>query len=898
MSEEETAMEIEDKSEKVSSKKKVRKRKSKIDDEEFVEEVKAQRKTKKIKVEPIQNSSLLKWLNTSTEKPQASGEMSKVTSLQGSSKNEDILDVSNEIIENQSDSKSGSCSNSLQISSPNSKSSPAIVNELLAKIDFSNLKSKLKTKLSLSPKSSLPKNPQGNNMKSIAKDVTSANKKKSVKNTKLDDKETESKVDSKVSVKEKAANKSIQEMFERMKKTKAEINRKLGSDNNSEESEIDDEDDEFLAASFADSDDGEMIFLSNKNVRQKVVDSTDNESVDSFVKTPSKNTELMAPPYSPLSPMCKKSLRQSPNSKSQQKSSPLPKCSPGKSKKDQQKSNSSPVHKQSSRDQCSKSPRDDSLSNKETPSPKKYSKNLFGKLPLSKPTELTSVDLKEEISNDSNIKNSNNKKKSKRKSRNEIHSPQTNNQESSDEDFKTPKRKSKPGRKKKETDGDTSKQEKVAKETKIKKKESPNLNSSLLNYFKKVDKEVQEPLNSSKIISSECTSDKKSTDDDFEKVKSKKKKNNMKRDDEMQESKEITPTGENSSDEIGTNDDVSVTAEKQMELKECDEISAAETGEINTDNTETNDITENFRRGKKKKTKHKDKKPTPQDEASKVTPVENNLVVLGAHDTSTENIVQSKKKKKKKHKKKQGSCVEIRFDFESDTSIDQIDNTLDNPSISVNDVNLDTEKEYVPEEVNVEKPNEDINVKSEKLYNKEETHTENPSGDVTVLENSEKNMEVEDADTKEIDFPGSGNKEDDRKEELNEATTKKRGRRRSKKGKIETEITEVEDNQMETVTNEHNEEESQSKSEEVNEDKENKRTRRTRERKSKEKKELQEHCDNVDEEGVEDVKKPEETVSLFKYFKKVDSIVETGDKSNNLLKVSWKLGRKICLFYY
>uniref|UniRef100_A0A8D9FAZ0 ATPase family AAA domain-containing protein 5 n=1 Tax=Cacopsylla melanoneura TaxID=428564 RepID=A0A8D9FAZ0_9HEMI len=867
---------------KAPAKKKVRKRKSKIDhDEDYTEEIKAQRKPKKIKVvEQKQNSSLLKWLNTSADKSQASTSNSPLENGRVSQTNLD-----HETTKVSTNMKICNNSNSsVQICSPNSKSNPPIVDELISQIDFSSLKSKLNSKLLASPKRQPPITKTENGV-SASPNKTDSSVKNNKKNTNEERISSNSKntpgkkvSKSKVSAKEKdEATKTIQAMFKRMKQHKAEINGKL----NKTENDCDDSDDDNeLYESFMDSDDeGGMIFLSNRNTRHKVVDSTDNESMDSYANTPVKNGEIMAPPYSPLSPLVRKSRRdfskspsasrspnvkrspkiqgdQSPATSKQLKSSPASnktkslqtENSPLKTPKSAKKNKTeSPAQKQISEDSTSTS----SLTEKCKISPQTATKNLFGTKQGKEKSEDTEKDLGKACSETNRTpkceqddkKSSNKKRKSKKKDNNEV--PKQDEQSvnnlsvASDEDFKTPKKKVKPGKKKSTENKPVT--EKPAKEVKVKKKDvSPNVNSSLLNYFKKVDKDII-----------------KTVEDGADNVVNVENGNTVDNPEER-------------------NADVSSEKVSNEKIGEIEKTESAKTSvEYVSDSKERS-------------------------------------------DTSLERSKKSKKKKKKhKSKKKRSDCVEIRFDFESESSDvgdkleDNRTEVLDNKckgnamdqseseQMNCKKTKEDNQRLNETQEVSLESAN--CNERSEDELNKQLTGNESNqtsnnaclTEDIIDMEDQEKDVKT--MENQQLEDKEKGVKPCDIKQEDSKVIgkKKKRGRPKKEKPKEELESKDVKDDDaMETTANETIEESEEIEGtqtemlEEVegsNEDnKENKKIRTRRERKSKDKKELTEHCENATDEGEEERKVEESgSGSLFKYFKKVDSIPDSADKKEN-----------------
>ncbi|KAL1452008.1 hypothetical protein WDU94_006327 [Cyamophila willieti] len=853
---------------KVPAKKKVRKRKSKLDndDEDFMEEIKVQRKPKKIKVvDQKPNSSLLNWLNTSADKSQASTSKSTPENRTQSKDNPVENNETIEVSELKSYSKQNN--SSVQLCSPDSKSNPLIVDELISKIDFSSLKSKLKSKLLASPKSQTPNKSAENGVllspnKTNKKNTNEERIFNDSKNT-LGKKSNTKESKTKGNPKEKdTATKTIQAMFERMKQHKADINGKLIKTGDKCD---DSEDDNEFYESFMDSDDeGGVIFLSNKNTRCKVVDSTDNESIDSYANTPVKNGEIMAPPYSPLSPLVRKSLRGSSRSPSASKSphvnrSPKPKegKSPGTPKQSKRSPTSSrtkllqteksPLKTPSSvKNNQTESPGQNQITEKSKTSPKTVTKNLFGTKQGIENTDLEKCEDLKEISSEMNEtaqckqgaeKYSNQKRKSKKKEQNEefeqVEQTANNLNVTSDEDFKTPKKKLKSG-KKKSTENKSGK-EKAPKEGKAKKKDvSPNINSSLLNYFKKVNKDIDRTMENEADTA---------VNEEF---------------------KNTT----NSQEESNTNDSSEKVSKRKKDNVEIETTETAST------------VIENV-------TDSKD-----QSEASFET-------------------VKKKKKKKKKHKlMKRSDCVEIRFDFESENEQPENEQLNENDCKNTHDENETSNKNKEESLKSANRKKSSDNEPHKEL--KTENESKQASNDASVTEDIDM-KEEKDAITQENHQVEEDKKivkpfETKREENIELGKKKKRGRPKKEKPKEELEQSkEVENEIMETTNNETIDESEmeETKSETletikgtIEDNKENKKVRQRRERKSKDKKELAEHCDNTTDEGEEE-RKPEGSGSgsLFKYFKKVDSIPDLAakeDNGSNVMKVEVQVHTPPC----
>ncbi|XP_026688643.1 daf-12-interacting protein 1 [Diaphorina citri] len=520
-----------------------------------------------------------------------------------------------------------------------------------------------------------------------------------------------------------------------------------------------------------------MIFLSNKFDRRKVVDSADSDSVDSFVKTPIKNEELMAPPYSPLSPLCRKSPRHltgSPLRSPRHLKSPLAVrnnvLESPKSLKTTQNQDVVPTGELNA-DSCLSSQLVKESTNETSEkddSSKKLSKNLFG-----------APENEQESCPEEELKTTKKVKKLKKKETTCGQNNSVNDEITSDEDFKTPKKKPKPARKKKAEEKPNN-SEKMVKDDRGKKKESPNPNSSLLNYFKKVEVSKDVEVN------------------------------------QIENVDETTP-------------------------------SLAETGDI-------------------------------------------------SDSKQSENSVEKKRNKKKKaKKKKRKDCVEIRFDFESDASVELGEKEEAIEKSESEDLKGDCIRENeraIPNEDDCKESLEMENDKGKEEVTKPVEKLEQASND--RLETKEKQEDEHKRNSETDKHCGdSGNKEDNKdskeeKEELSEVP-KKRGRGRPKKVKTEHEANKTDIKEEESSERREIEEPELTEvegEEEVHDDKENERKRRRKSRK-REKKELQEHCDNVDGSGGdEEESKPKEATSLFKYFKKVDSIVDADCKrDSNVLKV-------------
>ncbi|KAI5697806.1 hypothetical protein M8J75_015882 [Diaphorina citri] len=763
---------------KLENKKKVRKRKSKPNDDEDYTEVKVQRKSKKIKVETKPSNPLLKWLNTSADKSLSSQSPELIDAINPESKNEPALLINKEV-NNTQKNVTDHDSTSLE-----AEPSP-FVDYLLSEINFSNLKAKINAKLCASPKSEISNsvassetdnNPEKNGTpKSKRKErKTKSSVSNDAKKTSLTNDVKRSSTKGNVSTN----GRTIQDMFQRMNGQADKVDTDSKTNGTAISSE-DDESDELFDPTFLDSDnDGSMIFLSNKFDRRKVVDSADSDSVDSFVRTPIKNEELMAPPYSPLSPLCRKSPRHltgSPLRSPRHLKSPLAvrnnvRESP-KSLKTTQNQDVVPTRELNA-DSCLSSQLVKESTNETSEkddSSKKLSKNLFG-----------APENEQESCPEEELKTTKKVKKLKKKETTCGQNNSVNDEITSDEDFKTPKKKPKPARKKKAEEKPNN-SEKMVKDDRGKKKESPNPNSSLLNYFKKVEVSKDVEVN------------------------------------QIENVDETTP-------------------------------SLAETGDI-------------------------------------------------SDSKQSENSVEKKRNKKKKaKKKKRKDCVEIRFDFESDASVELGGKEEAIEKSESEDLKGDCIRENeraIPNEDDCKESLEMENDKGKEEVTKPVEKLEQASND--RLETKEKQEDEHKRNSETDKHCGdSGNKEDNKdskeeKEELSEVP-KKRGRGRPKKVKTEhegnkTDIKEEEENSErreieEPLTEVEGEEE------EVHDDKENERKSRRKSRK-REKKELQEHCDNVDGSGGdEEESKPKEATSLFKYFKKVDSIVDADCKrDSNVLKV-------------
>lgn len=946
----------------VVPKKKVRKRKSKnvIDDEDYAGEVKVQHKNKKIKVEPPkQDNPLLKWLNKSADSSltSPSSELSKKHSP-GSVNNKDITK------ENYKSSDKQSESNSKQSCSSNSKSSKPLVGKLLSKIDFSNLKAKLNAKLSLSPKTSPNLTPIVNGTETMSENLSTSQKE--YKKTQVDDelqvslstpiyKDKKQKVRS-AKRKDAVNRKSIKDLFQ-MKNSKIAEEMNCHSMIKNDTDIESDEHTEYYDG-FHDCDDSGMMFISNKYECRKVVDSTDNESLDSFVNTPVKSDQVMAPPYSPLSPLCRKSpqaMSRSPclNNSARSPLRKRPNQSPWKEGSPMNSLKSSPVNKTNGNKDL-ETCKSDSRFKKGEESPRKLSKNLFGTSgsPVNETLEdhyetikdhnETIVDHANEVSQNETECKENERVKISTKPKNNAKSTSAQNEEDvtnendsgknvdvtnnsiSDEDFKTPKKKTKKTRAK-----EVLSVEKSCKEKKSKKKESPNLNSSLLNYFTKVDKKKDVSLNELKGLSESKSSR------DIVEVNQLPSVDKLNSSDEKNETVE-TVMGENTLEKKHkkkrkkSDHTLEQLRENEAEKNLDENVKAI----CNTTDERINYTNEDSTKKKKRKIKRNKtgqnlEKPTEKGMDVETMPNTNESIP----DT---NESSEKKNNRRKEKKRRSSCVEIRFDFESDTSRDlietpketdcgqnqnmneskelldqrEINGTVEN-EVKVDSMKLEFNENKEDEEMmecdgdnyanNVVEEKTEVDAKHKtRKYDSNEEIGENTSGnnETKVDQNSDIinkdaacNEKIDDEPELQHDQIRIKNDSDCKEVQKKPKLKNKRSRGRPKKDK--TIVGKPEETELDEKVTDDVEEKVEPEEDPDNDDKENQR-RSLRRRKTHEKKELQEQCDNVIESALEEEiderlqTKMVEPASLFKYFKKVDTLEDAnGKRSSNVMKVSF-----------